>query len=113
MKTKILLTALALIISLQITQAQYLVSATHMRTLSVANVQDYLNNVGYDTSSMDLNGVIAYSITYNTTDVFGNPTIASGALYVPQCNYFMPLVSWQHATTLIRVKFPPMNGFGN
>ena len=33
---------------------------------------------------MILNGVISYKITYNTIDVFGDPTIASGALYVPQ-----------------------------
>ena len=106
MKTKILLTALALIISLQFTQAQYLVSATHMYTYSDTDVQGYLNQGGWDTSPMNLNGVISYSITYNTTDVFGNPTIASGALYVPQLCDLLPLVSWQHGTQFNKMNVP-------
>ena len=106
MKTKILLTALALIISLQFTQAQYFVSATHMYTYSNTEVQGYLDAGGWDTSSMTLSGVISYSITYNTTDVFGNPTIASGALYVSQCGNRMPLVSYQHGTQFIKSEVP-------
>jgi acetyl esterase/lipase len=110
MKTKILLTALALIISLQFTQAQYLVSATHMYTISASDVLNYLNNQGYDTSSMTLNAVISYTITYNTTDVFGNPTIASGALYVPQLGDLLPLVSYQHGTEFNKSEVPS-NGY--
>ena len=106
MKTKILLTALTLIISLQFIQAQYLVSATHMYTYSVTEVEYYLDLRGWDTSTMDLNGVISYSITYNTIDVFGNPTIASGALYVPQLPDIMPLVSYQHGTTYDKSTVP-------
>ena len=106
MKTKILLTALALSISLQFTQAQYLVSATQMYNYSDIEVEYYLDLNGWDTSTMDLNGVISYSITYNTTDVFGNPTIASGALYVSQCGNRMPLVSYQHGTQFIKSEVP-------
>lgn len=106
MKTKILLTALALIISLQFTQAQYLVSATYMYFDSAENVELYLNNAGYDTSSMTFNDVISYKITYNTTNVFGNPTIASGALYVPQLSDIMPLVSYQHGTVYNKMEVP-------
>ena len=113
MKTKILLTALALIISLQFTQAQYLVSATHLYTYSAEDVQDYLNQGGWDTSSMTLNGVISYKITYNTTDVFGNPTIASGALYVPQLCDLLPLVSYQHGTAYNKMNVPSNEYFFN
>ena len=109
MKTKILLTALALIISLQFTQAQYLVSATQIAGKNVGQVEIFLNNAGYDTSSMTLNAVIWYKITYNTTDVFGNPTIASGALYVPTLSDIMPLVSWQHGTVFNKMWVPSNN----
>ena len=106
MKTKILLTALALIISLQFAQVQYLVSATQIAYRNATYVQNYLNQGGWDTSSMTLNAVISYNITYNTTDVFGNPTIASGALYIPQLCDIMPLVSYQHGTQFDKMDVP-------
>ncbi len=109
MKTKILLTALALIFSLQFTQAQYLVDATFIAGKNVGQVEIFLNNAGYDTSSMTLNAVIWYKITYNTIDVFGNPTIASGALYVPTLSDIMPLVSYQHGTVFNKMWVPSNN----
>ena len=98
MKSNLLLTAITFIIGFQFLQAQYLVSATQIEDRTIAQVQTVLDNGGWDTNSMILNPVISYSITYNTTDVLGNPTIASGALYVPQLCDVLPLVSYQHGT---------------
>ncbi len=114
MKTKILLTALTLIISLQFTRAQYLVSATQIDNWDAGQVQTFLNDQGWDTSSMTLNAVTTYKITYNTTDVFGNPTIASGALYVPQLSSdLLPLVSYQHGTQYDKMVVPSNNYYAD
>ena len=79
--------------------AQHFISATEFYNGNAHQVQTYLNNDGWDTSPMTINGVIGYKIIYKTTDVFGNPTIASGALYVPQIDCdTLPFVSWQHGT---------------
>ena len=98
MKSKLLFTAITFVMGFQLLQAQYLVSATQMEDRTIAQIQTVLDNGGWDTNSMVLNPVISYSITYNTTDVLGNPTIASGALYVPQLCDVLPLVSYQHGT---------------
>jgi len=51
--------------------------------------------------------VTLYKITYHTVDVFGNPTIASGAMYVPLTGTdSLPIISYQHGTVLDRNKVP-------
>jgi len=114
MKTKILLTALTWLITLQYTHAQYLVSAIYITDRTASEIETYLTDVGYDVSSMDLNGATSYKITYNTVDVFGASTVASGALYVPQltCDT-MPIVSCQHYTEFNRLNVPSNNKFQN
>ena len=110
MKTKILLTALVILISLQFTHAQYLVSATILASRNASQVQTILTNGGWYFLPVTLNGVISYSITYNTTDVHGEPTVASGALFVPQieCDT-LPLVSYQHGTQFNKSVVPSNN----
>ena len=94
MKTKLLLSALSFLVVSQCMQAQYLVSATQIGYRNAAQVQTFLNNAGYDTAPMTINGIKSYKITYNTIDVHGDPTVASGALYVPQnIGDSLPLVS--------------------
>ena len=110
MKTKLFLTALGLLFHLFSLQAQYLVSATEIDDRDITEVQAILDNNGWDTSSMILNPVISYKITYNTTDILGNPTIASGAVYVPQLCDVLPLVSYQHGTQFNRI-WVPSNGY--
>jgi len=107
MKTKILLIAVTLLISLQFMHAQYLVSSTEVLNYSASQVNFILNYHGWDTSPMTLNGAVMYKITYNTTDVYGEPTIASGALFVPQnsCDT-LPFVSWQHGTQFEKIDVP-------
>jgi len=90
--------------------AQYLISAKIIARSSASSVEAYLTSQGWDTSPMTINSVISYKITYNTTDVFGNPTIASGALYVPQLCDTLPWVSWQHGTEFEKSYVPSNNG---
>ena len=111
MKTKILLTTLIILGSLQFSYAQYLISATQIYVRNASQVQTILNNGGWDTTPMTLNGIIDYKITYHTTDVFGNPTVASGALFVPQIDCdTLPLVSYQHGTVFDKSNVPS-NGY--
>lgn len=91
--------------------AQHLVSATEIANLSASAVEAYLISWGWDTSPMTLNGVISYKITYNTTDVFGEPTVASGALYIPQLCDTLPWVSYQHGTEFKKTSVPSNNFF--
>jgi hypothetical protein len=90
--------------------AQYLVSATEIATRTATTVNIILTNEGWQTSQMELNGVTSYKITYNTTDVFGEPTVASGALYVPQVDCdTLPFISYQHGTTFDDANVPSNN----
>jgi hypothetical protein len=93
------------------TNAQYFISATIIKNRGRNQVRTILHNWGWDTIPMNINGVKSYKITYNTTDVFGDPTIASGALYVPQTSCdTMPFVSYQHGTQFDKTVVPS-NGF--
>ncbi len=107
---KLLFVANLLLIT-SFSNAQYLVESTYILSRSASQVQTGLNNVGWDTSPMELNGIALYKITYNTTDVHGEPTVASGALYVPQieCDT-LPLVSYQHGTVFHR-EYVPSNTY--
>jgi len=106
---KLLFVANLLLIS-SFVNAQYLVSATEIANRNTSQVQNYLYNLGYNTSQMTLNGVISYKITYNTVDVHEEPTIASGALMVPQIDCdTLPLVSYQHGTRFDKQDVPSNN----
>ena len=90
--------------------AQHFISATEIGNRNISKVQANLIWLGWDTSTMTLNAVKSYKILYNTTDVHGNPTIASGALYVPQTSRnTMPLISWQHGTVFQKSAVPSNN----
>ena len=83
--------------------AQKLVSAQLINTTS-ASILVFVNPAAkYDVNT--------YKITYNTTDVGGTPTIASGALMVPVnsgCDQF-GLVSYSHGTVLEKIAVPSNN----
>lgn len=103
---KLLFVANLLLIS-SFVNAQYLISATEIANRNVSTVQLYIDWYGWDATSMSLNGVTSYKITYNTIDVFGEPTVASGALYVPQLTSdTLPLVSYQHGTIFEKIWVP-------
>lgn len=53
-----------------------------------------------------------YSITYETIDNYGNYTLASGALAIPDVgDTYLPLLSYQHGTQLERNSVSSVNGF--
>ena len=104
---KKLLLAASLLLMTSFVNAQYLVSATQVAYIYENGVLNGLNNNGYNTEDMELNAMRLYKITYNTTDVHGEPTVASGALYVPQIDCdTLPLVSYQHGTVFHREHVP-------
>lgn len=56
-------------------------------------------------------GVEIHRLTYETTDPFGNRTVASGALVLPQgVPQAIPLVSYQHGTLAARAEAPSQAG---
>lgn len=93
--------------------AQQLVSITPLSSHSLNVVQAYLNGYGWDYSNLTLNPVRSYKVTYNTTDVNGDPTVASGAVYIPtltNCTY-APIVAYEHGTEFDRNNVPSKNKY--
>ena len=88
--------------------SQTLVSATQLSSRSTAQVQGTLNAYGWNASSMTLNPVVSYAITYNTVDVHGNATVASGAVYLPTLNSceYAPMIAYNHGTEFKRNNVP-------
>lgn len=87
--------------------SQYLLDSEHLYTASELELQLYANALGLADSMGTINGVEIYKLTYNTVDVMGNPTIASGAVYVPQTDSdTLPLLSNQHGTVMDYRKVP-------
>lgn len=80
--------------------AQHFVSATYLGNTAPSAFIILTNKATYN--------VDAYKITYNTTDVDGSATIASGILAVPQgmsCDS-LPAVAYCHGTVLRREDVP-------
>jgi len=104
---KKLLLAVSLILMTSFVNAQYLVSATELLSKNGSQIKNILNYWGWETDTMTFNGAVMYKITYNTTDVFGEPTVASGALFVPliSCDT-LPFVSYQHGTEFEKIAVP-------
>ena len=91
--------------------SQQLVSITPMASHSLANVQAYTNS--WNPNVSELNPVESYKVIYNTTDVHGNPTVASGAVYIPtltNCDY-APVLAYNHGTEFIKTNVPSNNQY--
>lgn len=104
MKLKALFTLFLFITSFTLTSAQYLVSWSSLGSYTDVQVSTKI----FTTADY---GVTNYKITYNTTDVNGSPTVASGAVIVPDiamCDLY-PLVSYQHGTVLHKDNVPSRN----
>ncbi|MAV64527.1 MAG: hypothetical protein CMG00_04970 [Candidatus Marinimicrobia bacterium] len=92
-----------------------LIDYTMTDEMSVDTAQGVLNSLlsGISgTSAPDCKyGIQMYSITYETIDQFGEPTIASGALIIP-INQMetLPLLSWHHGTQIDRDSVPSQTG---
>ncbi|MGV6862744.1 MAG: T9SS type A sorting domain-containing protein [Putridiphycobacter sp.] len=93
--------------------SQKLVSISPLANFSVSQIQNTLASYGIDYSNMDLNPVNSYAVTYNTTDAHGNPTVASGAVYIPQltnCNY-APITIYEHGTEFVESDVPSTGNY--
>ena len=91
--------------------SQHLISITPMSSYPLGTVQVYTNL--WNHSGLDLNPVKSYKVTYNTIDVHGNPTIASGAVYIPtltDCDY-APILAYEHGTEFLRNNVPSTNQY--
>lgn len=83
--------------------AQKLVSAQYLGTNSPTSFVLFTNKAKYN--------VDTYKITYNTTDVDGSPTVASGAMAIPStadCDSF-PVMAYCHGTVLRKSDVPSRN----
>ncbi len=104
---------IALILLSIATQAQQLVSITPLSSHSLSIVQAYLNGYGWNYNAQDLNPVRSYKVTYNTTNAHGDPTVASGAVYIPtltNCSY-APIVAYEHGTEFDKNNVPSKNKY--
>jgi len=85
-------------------QAQYLVSHNEIGTMSTA----LISLLG---AYQAKNGIKFYKVTYNTLDVDGNPTVASGMVVLPQRNNCdtVPVAAYCHGTVLEKDDVPSRN----
>lgn len=82
---------LAFLLSYSI-NAQSIVSVELLNSYTQAQLASSLLGLSYS------NGAAEYKVVYNTVDAFGNPTVASGAMYIPYgCTNF-PMAVYQHGT---------------
>jgi len=90
---------------------QTLVSYEPMEYYTVEELQELLISEGFSPEGMELNELQSYKVLYHTLDVYGNPRIASGAVYVPQIEITKrtPYVSVQHGTIISRWEAPSRN----
>lgn len=75
-----------------------LISSSLINTYSIAEIRQLWSNLGIDYSFGLRYPVDAIRINYQTLDVNGNLTQASGALIVPGSDLSFPLMSLQHGT---------------
>jgi hypothetical protein len=84
-----------------------LVSAEELGSVSSAVITLGLIALDAYDPNETIHDVTLYKITYQTTDVFGEPTVASGAMYVPQTDTdSVPMISYQHGTVMNRNQVP-------
>lgn len=81
---------------------QVLVSAVQIASKTSSQVNSVLGSSGGP-----YNPVKIFKITYNTIDPFNNPTIASGAVFIPtnNCDSF-PVLAYCHGTVLRKNQVP-------
>ncbi len=83
--------------------SQHFVSATYIGKTTPTTFSLFTSKAIYS--------VDAYKITYNTTNVDGTPTVASGMVVVPDgaaCDS-LPMVAYDHGTVLLRSDVPSRN----
>ena len=100
MKSRLLLVILSLFGFSQLKAQTYLKSTQYLGQTSASMFSAFVPSAKYN--------VKAYKITYNTTDVDGSNTVASGAVYIPvgsSCDTFS-ILSYDHGTVLNKDDVP-------
>lgn len=91
MKTKFLLLSVLTLFMFS-AKGQTIVSVEHFNSFTAAQLTSHFVVISAQ------NGAEMYKVLYNTTDIDGNPTVASGAMYIPWgCDSF-PMGVYQHGT---------------
>lgn len=91
--------------------SNYLISQEKIKSLNASQSQYYLDYFNIPSSGAAVYGVDIYKLTYVTTDVHGNLTVASGAVYIPtitDCDY-APIISWHHGTVFDKTEVASAN----
>lgn len=83
------------------TFSQTVVSVTQIASKTATQVSSVLGS-----SSGPYFSVKIYKVHYNTTDPFGNNTVASGAVFIPNACDSFPLVAYCHGTVLRKTQVP-------
>ncbi len=80
--------------------SQHFVSATYLGKTTPFTFALFTSKAIYS--------VNAYKITYNTTNVDGTPTVASGMLVIPESSSCdsLPMVAYEHGTVLLKSDVP-------
>src|SRR3990167_3851207 len=91
----------------------HLLTTKVIETLSTTDLADFsdLAQVEYGVSLNTSHAIQIYKIQYQTKDPFGNNTLASGALFIPQSSDPLPLLSIQHGTEFLRNEVASQTGF--
>jgi hypothetical protein len=81
---------------------QTLVNAEFIDNLTELEIQNQYGVPGF----LMNNGVNIYKVTYNTPDIDGNPSVASGLVAIPDTDSRHPLLCYQHGTVGSREEVP-------
>ena len=82
--------------------SQTLINAEFIDNMTVSEIE---SEYGVPTFLME-NGVDLYKVTYNTPDIYGNNSIASGLVVIPDTDSRHPLLCYQHGTVGSREEVP-------
>lgn len=97
-----------LLVSIATSVFAQLQSSEHLGTYSVEDLQVIAEDLSVPAFILTPEYVVdAYKLTYQTPDVHGNPTTATGALVIPrdvECP--LPLTSYQHGTVALKTGVP-------
>ncbi|MEZ0326958.1 MAG: hypothetical protein ACAH95_13745 [Fimbriimonas sp.] len=88
------------------------VSSTKVQSYPQALLTFFIAAGGVQDQLSATTGADLYRITYNTIDASGNPTVASGAVVVPQGATSASLVSYQHSTATAKNSVPSLTNNG-
>ncbi|MBN2237379.1 MAG: hypothetical protein JW729_07455 [Bacteroidales bacterium] len=87
-----------------------IISSVKMDDLSIGEITLGLTIAGANTSLSPSYDVEMIKLSYYTIDGDGQPTTASGALFIPKSSSSMPMLSYHHGTLVQRSNAPSYQG---